>query len=62
MLHFLRGAWLPDMPNSFGLRATDWLRGIWTSCKKIALGVSVVSLDGASVVHILKGVGVSTVQ
>ena len=62
MLHFLRGVGLPDIPNSFGLRATDWLRGIWTSFKKFALGVSVVSLDGVTVVHILKGVGASTVQ
>ena len=30
--------------------------------KDFALGVSVVILDGASVVQILKGVGVSTVQ
>ena len=30
--------------------------------KKIALGVSVVILDGASLVQTLKGVGVSTVQ
>ena len=30
--------------------------------KNFALGVSVVILDGASLVQILKGVGVSTVQ
>ena len=30
--------------------------------KEFALGVSVVILDGASVVQILKSVGVSTVQ
>ena len=30
--------------------------------KSFALGVSVVILDGASIVQILKGVGVSTVQ
>ena len=30
--------------------------------KDFALGVSVVILDGASIVQILKGVGVSTVQ
>ena len=30
--------------------------------KDLALGVSVVIIDGASVVQILKGVGVSTVQ
>ena len=30
--------------------------------KDFALGVSVVILDGASLVQILKGVGISTVQ
>ena len=30
--------------------------------KEIALGVSVVFLDGASIVQILKGVGASTIQ
>ena len=30
--------------------------------KNFALGVSVLNLDGASLVQILKGVGVSTVQ
>ena len=32
------------------------------SIKAFALGVSVVILDGASIVQILKGLGVSTVQ
>ena len=32
------------------------------SVKDFALGVSVVILDGASVVQILKGVGASTIQ
>ena len=50
------------MPHSFGCEATDWLRGIWFSCKDFALAVSVVILDGASAVQILKGVGASTVQ
>ena len=30
--------------------------------KKFTLGVSIVILDGASIVQMLKGVGVSTVQ
>ena len=51
-----------DMPHSFGFEATDWLRGIWSSCKDFALAVSVVISDGASAVQILKGVGASTVQ
>ena len=50
------------MPHSFGCEATDWLRDIWSSGKDFALGVSVLLLNGASVVQILKGVGVSTVQ
>ena len=49
------------MPHSFGCEATDWLRGIRSSCKKFALGVSVVILDGASVVQVFKGVGASNV-
>ena len=24
---------MPDMPHSFGREATNWLRGIWSSCK-----------------------------
>ena len=40
---FLGG--MPDMPHCFGCEATDWLRGIWTSCKGFALLVSVVILD-----------------
>ena len=23
---------VPGMPHSFGCEATDWLRGIWSSC------------------------------
>ena len=49
MLHILcLCGGMPGMPHSFGCEATDWL--------------SVVILDGASIVQILKGVGVSTVQ
>ena len=44
--------------DHIGCEATDWLRGIWSSCKDFGLGVSVAILDGASVVQILKGVGV----
>ena len=60
----LGGMWVgvPDMLHSFGCEATDWLRGIWSSCKKFCTGVSVVILDAASVVQILKGVGSSTIQ
>ena len=53
---------MPGIPHSFGCKATDWLRGISSSFKKITLGVSVVILDGASIVQMLNGVGVSTVQ
>ena len=53
---------MPGIPNSFGCKATVWLRGISSSFKKITLGVSVVILDGASIVQMLNGVGVSTVQ
>ena len=53
---------MPGIPHSFGCKATDWLRGISSSFKKFTLGVSVVILDGASIVQMLKGVGVSTVQ
>ena len=54
--------WMPDMPHSFGCEATDWLRGIWSSCKKNRTWSQCFILDGASLVQILKGVGVSTVQ
>ena len=50
------------MPHSLGCEATDWLRGFGPPVKDFALGVSVVILDGASIVQILKGVGASTVQ
>ena len=29
------GLGMPDMPHSIGCEATDWLRGIWFSCKRI---------------------------
>ena len=63
-LHFFwgGGGGLPDMPHSFGCEATDWLGDIWSPVKYIALGVSVVILDGGSVVQILKGVVASTIQ
>ena len=55
---------MPDMPQRFGCEATGWLRDIWSSppVKDYTLAVSVVILDGASVVQIPKGVGASTVQ
>ena len=56
------GGGMPDMPHSFGCKATDWLRGISSSFKNFTLRVSVVILDGASIVQMVKGVGVSTVQ
>ena len=43
-------------------KATYWLRGISSSFINFTLGVSVVILDGASIVQMLKGVGVITVQ
>ena len=53
---------MPGISHSLGCKATDWLQGISSSFKKITLGVSVVILDGASIIQMLKGVGVSTVQ
>ena len=50
------------MPHSFGCEAIDMFRGIWSPVKDLALGVSDVIFDGASVVQILKDVGASTVQ
>ena len=49
------------MPHSFGCEATDWLRGInfGLPVKDLALAVSVVIFEGASVVT---GVGASTIQ
>ena len=26
---------MPDMPHSFGCEATDWLRGSWSSRKRL---------------------------
>ena len=50
---------MPDMPHGFGCKATDWLRGISSSFINFTLGVSVVILDGASIVQMRKGVGLS---
>ena len=47
------------MPHGFGCKATDWLRGISSSFINFTLGVSVVILDGASIVQMRKGVGLS---
>ena len=49
------------MPHSFGCEATGF-KAFGPPVKDFALGVSVVIFDGASVVQILKGVGVSTVK
>ena len=46
---------MPDMPHIFGYKASDWVRGICSSCKSF-------TLDGASIVQMLKVVGVSIVQ
>ena len=59
---FLGGGWCLICLIVFGCEATDWLRDIWSPVKDIALGDSVVILDGASVVQILKGVEASTIQ
>ena len=53
---------MPDMPHMFGCKATDWLRGIVIPVKDFTHGVSVVILDGASIVQMLRVVGVSSVQ
>ena len=57
------------MPHSFGCEATGCLIGICPPpppppppVKDFSLGVSVVILDDASVLQILKGLGASTVQ
>ena len=52
-LHYLRGGGLPGIPHSFGCEATDWLRGIWSSCKRFRTWSQCCLLDGASVVQIL---------
>ena len=41
------------MPHNFGCEATDWLRGIWSSCKIFRTWSQCCLLDGASVVQIL---------
>ena len=53
---------MPDMPHSFDCEATDCFEAFGPPVNDFALGVSVVILDGATIVQILKGVGVSTVQ
>ena len=44
--------------DHIGCEATDWLRGIWSSCKRFRTWSQCCLLDGDSVVQILKGVGV----
>ena len=60
-LHFLCGG-MPDMPHIFGVKLRTGFEAFGPPVKYFALRVSVVILDGASVVQILKVVGVSTVQ
>ena len=50
------------MPHSFGYWLLTCFEAFGPPVKEFALGVSVVILDGAFVVQILKGVGASTVQ
>ena len=57
---FLEG--VLDTPYSFSCEATDWLQAFGPPVEDFALGVSVVILNGATVVQILKGVGASTIQ
>ena len=47
------GVGMPDMPHSFGCIATE---AFVPPVKDFTLGVSVVILDGASIVQMLKGV------
>ena len=56
------GRGMPGMPHNFDCKATDRLRGICSSCKDFTHGVTVVILDGASIVQMLKVVGVSIAQ
>ena len=56
------GGGVPDMPNRFGCEATDWLRCIWSSCKRFRTWSQCCHFGLTSVVQILIGVGVSTVQ
>ena len=56
---------MPDMPHSFGCTVYSYClasRHLFLLVKDFTLGVSVVILDGASLVQMLKGVEVSTVQ
>ena len=64
-LHFFflgGGGGVPDMPHSFGCEATDWLEGIWSSCKRFRTWSQCCHFGWSSVVQILKGVGAGTVQ
>ena len=56
---FLGGGGRGGMPDSFGCKTTDWLRGISSSFINFTLGVSVVILDGTCIVQMRKGVGLS---
>ena len=59
---FLGGGGVPGMPHSLVVKQMTGFKAFGPPVKDFSLGVSVVILDGASVVQILKGVGASTVQ
>ena len=61
-LHFLCGVGCLICLIVFVLKLLFGFEAFGPPVKDFALGVSGVILDGASVVQILKGVGVSTVQ
>ena len=53
---------MPDTPHILGCKATADFESFVPPVKYFTHGVCVVILDGASIVQMLKGVGVSTVQ
>ena len=54
---------MPGMPHSFRCIATDSFQALVPPVKEFTIGVSVVILDGSSIVQMLKVVGaISTVQ
>ena len=55
------GGGMPDMPHNFCLKLLRGFKAL-VSPVNISLGISVVILDGASIVQMLKGVGGRTVQ
>ena len=53
---------MPDMPHSLVMKLLTGFEAFCPPVKDFPLGFSVVILNGASVVQILKAVGSSTVQ